>query len=146
MEKKNETRSFTFAMVKPSCVQPDILAKVEKKIHEAGLSIDIRCKKLFTLDDAKKFYAEHEGKDFFEGLVNMLTSSDVYCMKLSGVNAVEVWRKAIGPTNPNKGEVGQLRHDFANGNAYEKGSPDNGFHGSACDADAARECKLVFGY
>ena len=130
----------TFAMIKPSCTK--YVAEVENAIAAANLTVAQVKDKNFSREEAEEFYVEHKGKPFFDGLVSMLSSAPVRAYELVGEDAVKVWRGLIGPTNPNNGDG--LRHKFADGAAYAAGSPDNGFHGSANSADAAREIKLVF--
>jgi nucleoside-diphosphate kinase len=64
-------------------------------------------------DLAKRHYAIHEGKPFFDGLVTYITSSPVVVIALEGRNAVEAARGTIGATNPTKAAAGTIRGDFA---------------------------------
>ena len=52
-----------------------------------------------TPDDAAEFYAEHKGKPFYETLINFMTSDYAVGMELVSPDAVNKWRKLIGPTN-----------------------------------------------
>ena len=134
-------KTETFAMIKPSCTK--FIADVEKEMMLSGLAVVESAKVRLSEEQAAQFYAEHQGKPFFTELVSMLSSSPVMVYHLSGTDAVKRWRDLIGPTNPNKGERDQLRRRFADGEAYEQGSPDNGFHGSANNEDAEREINLM---
>lgn len=53
----------------------------------------------FAPETAGQFYGEHKGKPFFNGLMEFVTSDVVTGMELVAENAVERWRKAIGPTS-----------------------------------------------
>jgi len=55
-----------------------------------------------TMDVAKEFYKEHEGKPFFEELTNWMCSEPIYAMKLQKEDAVKSWRTLMGPTNSEK--------------------------------------------
>jgi len=55
-----------------------------------------------TIDVAKEFYKEHEGKSFFEQLTTWMSGSPIYAMKLEKINAVKAWRELMGPTNSEK--------------------------------------------
>ena len=131
----------TFAMIKPSCVK--YAEEVEFEMTLIGLRIVSSAEVQLTTEQAKLFYAEHQGKPFFQGLVDMLSTNTVKVYELEGISAVWKWRDLIGPTIPNLGERDQLRRRFANAEAYINGNPDNGFHGSASTEDAERELSLM---
>lgn len=138
-------KKVTYAMFKPSiAADPSVCEEVRAAINAAGLHIEQEKAVQFSRDLAENFYAEHKGKHFFEGLVSMLSGAPVVALILSGEDAVKQWRELIGPTNPSNGHAGQLRYEYADGEAYAAGSPDNGFHGSASAEDAEREIALVF--
>lgn len=52
-----------------------------------------------SLEMAQNFYAEHKGKPFFEGLTQRMSSDAIVAMELVADDAVNKWRKLIGPTN-----------------------------------------------
>jgi nucleoside-diphosphate kinase len=53
----------------------------------------------FSNVDAGDFYAEHKGKDFYDGLINFMTSDFVVGLELVANDAISKWRQVIGPTN-----------------------------------------------
>ena len=136
----------TFAMIKPSCL--GFAREVEEEMKISGLEIVSSSKIRFSREQAAEFYAEHAGKPFFEKLINMITSAPVMVYNLEGYDAIHKWRDLIGPTNPSMGDSSQLRHRFANAEAYAAGSPDNGFHGAANQSEADRDIELmrIWGY
>ncbi len=79
---------------------------------------------------AQKHYAVHEGKPFYAGLVDYITSSPVVVIALEGNNAVEAARGTIGATNPTKAAAGTIRADFAleigRNLVHGSDSPENG--------------------
>ena len=87
---------------------------------------------------AKRHYAEHEGKPFFVGLIDYITSSPIIAAVLEGTRAIEVVRKTVGATNPADAEPGTIRGDLA----VELGR--NLIHGSDGPDSAAREIALFF--
>jgi nucleoside-diphosphate kinase len=94
-----------------------------------------------TLDEqtAKRHYAEHEGKPFFDGLVAFITSGPLVAMILEGPNAIEAARQLIGTTNGIEAAPGSIRGDYA----LEVRR--NLVHGSDSPESAAREIAIFFG-
>ena len=87
---------------------------------------------------ASGFYAEHDGKPFFEDLKKFMTSGPVFVQVLEGENAVQKNRELMGSTNPQEADPGTIRSDFAN-------SIDaNAVHGSDSLISAEREIKYFF--
>ncbi|MEA2155398.1 MAG: nucleoside-diphosphate kinase, partial [Solirubrobacteraceae bacterium] len=102
----------TLILVKPDAfarrLTGEIIARFERKgLHLAEL-------KLMTLgeDLARRHYAEHEGKPFFNGLVAFITSGPLVAMVLEGPNAIEAARQMIGSTNGIEAAPGSIRGDF----------------------------------
>jgi nucleoside-diphosphate kinase len=88
---------------------------------------------------ARRHYAEHEGKPFFDGLVSFITSGPIVAMILEGPNAIEAARQLIGSTNGIEAAPGSIRGDFA----LEVRR--NLVHGSDSPESAEREIGLFFG-
>ncbi|HUR84253.1 MAG TPA: nucleoside-diphosphate kinase [Solirubrobacteraceae bacterium] len=129
----------TLILVKPDAfarrMTGEIIARFERKgLHLADL-------KLMTVDPAlaRRHYAEHEGKPFFEGLVSFITSGPIVAMVLEGPNAIEAARQLIGSTNGIEAAPGSIRGDFA----LEVRR--NLVHGSDSPESAEREIALFFG-
>ncbi|MBZ0291964.1 MAG: nucleoside-diphosphate kinase [Anaerolineae bacterium] len=128
----------TLIIIKPDAVQRGLTGEILKRFESRGLRI--AGMKLMQVPEAlaKKHYAEHEGKPFFEGLVSYITSSPVVVMALEGSNAVAAARKTIGSTKPAESDAGTIRGDFA----LEVGR--NLVHGSDGVESAQRELALWF--
>ena len=91
-----------------------------------------------TDDMASGFYAEHDGKPFFNDLKKFMTSGPVFIQILEGENAVQKNRDLMGSTNPKEANPGTIRADFAN-------SIDaNAVHGSDSLESAKREIEYFF--
>ena len=89
-------------------------------------------------DEASDFYAEHQGKPFFNALKDFMTSGPVFIQVLQGENAISKNRELMGNTDPAKAEVGSIRSDFAS-------SIDaNAVHGSDSKESAEREINYFF--
>ncbi|NWT80949.1 TXND3 protein, partial [Lanius ludovicianus] len=89
----------TFALIKPDAAK-NHKDEILKKVREAGFSISKIKEKSLTREMAAQFYKHHEGKPFFEQLVNCMTEGPSVIMVLSKENAVEEWRQVMGPTDP----------------------------------------------
>jgi nucleoside-diphosphate kinase len=64
-------------------------------------------------DLAERHYAVHQGKPFYEPLVNYIISDPVIVLALEGNKAIEAVRQAVGATNPTAAAPGTIRADFA---------------------------------
>jgi nucleoside-diphosphate kinase len=112
----------------------DILTRFEKRGYVVlGLKL-----MHVTEDQAKRHYAEHDGKPFFAGLVEYITSSPVVAMVIEGEDAIEGCRATIGATNPIKAGPGTIRGDY--GQTIGR----NLVHGSDSPASAEREVAIFF--
>lgn len=125
-------------MVKPCAVENNLIGPILSKINEAGFRISAI--KLIRLkpSQAGDFYAIHKGKEFYDGLVEFMTSGPVVAAILEKDNAVEDFRKLIGNTDPEKAAPGTIRKLFA------QNMRRNAVHGSDCDATAAWESNFFF--
>jgi nucleoside-diphosphate kinase len=102
----------SFLMVKPDGVSRGLIGEVISRVEERGLRIVAM--KMLRMDDklAKKLYAEHKGKPFFEGLISFITSGPAVAMVVEGKDAVEILRSMIGKTDPKEASPGTIRGDF----------------------------------
>ncbi|NXI81008.1 TXND3 protein, partial [Rhipidura dahli] len=89
----------TFALIKPDAAK-NHKDEILKKVKQAGFSISKVKEKSLTREMAAQFYKDHEGKPFFEQLVNCMTEGPSVIMVLSKENAVEEWRQLMGPIDP----------------------------------------------
>ena len=128
----------TFSIIKPDAVAKNVIGKITSRFEKAGLQIVASRMEQLTVDKAKGFYAEHDGKPFFEDLVNYMSSGPVIVQVLEGEDAIALNRKLMGATNPAEAEEGTIRADFAD-------SIDaNAVHGSDSPESAAREIDYFF--
>ena len=128
----------TFSMVKPDAVARNIIGEIYKRFESSGLLIVAAKMLRLTSVQAKGFYAEHEGKPFYDDLVAYMTSGPVVLQVLEGENAIAVNRKLMGATNPKEAEPGTIRADFA------ESIDANAVHGSDSLESAAREVAYFF--
>ena len=130
--------SRTLVLLKPDAVQRSLVGEVTARLERRGLKV-VGMKLMQVSDDlARKHYSEHEGKPFFRGLVQFITSCPIVAMVLDGENAVQLVRAAIGSTNPADSAPGSIRGDYG----MTVGM--NLVHGSDSDESAKREIDLFF--
>jgi len=91
-------REKTLAAIKPDAI--DHKEEIMSNIRDAGFHIVAEKKLALTKDIAEEFYREHQGKEFYDGLVNHMTSGETLFMVLEREDAVDGWRHLIGPTDP----------------------------------------------
>ncbi len=131
-------RERTLVLVKPDGMQRGLAGEIISRLESRGLRIvGLR---MLRVDEAlaKRHYAEHEGKPFYDGLIDYITSSPIIAAMLEGTRAIEVVRKTMGATNPADAEPGTIRGDLS----IELGR--NLIHGSDGPDSAAREIALFF--
>jgi nucleoside-diphosphate kinase len=129
----------TLVLIKPDAMQRGLAGEIITRLERRGLKIvAVRMLKM-TRALARKHYAEHEGKGFFPGLVDYITSSPIIAAVFEGEGAIRATRQTMGDTNPLAAETGSIRADFG----LMKGR--NLTHASDSPASAKREIALFFG-
>jgi len=128
----------TLVLVKPDGVQRGLIGEIIARIERRGLKIAGMKLMQITEELACQHYAAHEGKPFFPGLIEYITSAPVVAMALEGNNAIEIVRRTMGATNPAAADPGTVRADYG----LEIGR--NLVHSSDGPESAARELDLFF--
>ena len=128
----------TLAILKPDCVEKNLIGQVITKITEAGFKIIAMKMTHLTETSAGGFYEVHKDKPFFNDLIAYMTSGPCVPIALEKENAVEDFRKLIGATNPENAEEGTIRKLYAE--SIER----NIIHGSDSDENAAKEIAHFF--
>ncbi|EHP89649.1 nucleoside-diphosphate kinase [Methanotorris formicicus] len=129
----------TFILLKPDAVKRKLIGKIIKRFEDRGFEI-VEMKMLtLSREMAEEFYKIHKGKEFYERLIEFMTSGRIVVMVVEGENAISAVRKMIGKTNPAEAEPGTIRGDFA------LSTPDNIIHASDSKESVEREIKMFFG-
>jgi nucleoside-diphosphate kinase len=128
----------TLIIIKPDAVQRGLIGTIITRFERRGLRIAAMKMMHITRELAKRHYAIHEGKPFYEPLIEYITSSPVVVMVLEGNYAIEIARRTMGATNPAEAAPGTIRADFG----LEIGR--NLVHGSDGPETAAFEVPLFF--
>jgi len=95
-------KSTTLALIKPDAYGAGKKDDIVNMIKNNGFTILAEKEYTMTMDVAKEFYKEHEGKPFYETLTTWMSSAPIYAMKLERIDAVPAWRALMGPTNSEK--------------------------------------------
>jgi nucleoside-diphosphate kinase len=128
----------TLILCKADAVARGLAGEIIARFERRGYTI--AAMKLMNVDEAraKNHYKEHEGKPFFAGLVEYLTSAPLVALVVEGSDAIEGCRSTIGATNPIKAAPGSIRGDY--GQTIGR----NLVHGSDSPESAAREIAIWF--
>lgn len=129
----------TLAMLKPNAVRKNVIGSMIQAFEESGLRVSAARLEHLNEEKCKAFYAEHDGKPFFDGLVRFMSSGPTLLLALRGEDAIARAREIMGDTNPEKAAPGTLRARFADN------MTENAVHGSDSPASAARELQFHFG-
>lgn len=128
----------TFGIIKPDAVANghvgDILALIE---HHGFRILGLKMQRL-AKPEAEAFYAVHNQRPFFRGLVTFMTEGPAVVMVLEREDAIAKWREVMGATNPANAAEGTVRKRFAEN--IER----NCVHGSDSAETAAQEIPFFF--
>lgn len=128
----------TFTMIKPDAVEAGHSAAILKHLVDAGFRIVALKMWCMSRNDAKRFYAVHTGKPFFDGLIEFMTSGPIIAAILEKEDAVAELRKTVGSTNPEEAAEGTVRK------LYGSSVRQNAIHASDSDENARIEWQLHF--
>jgi nucleoside-diphosphate kinase len=128
----------TLVIIKPDGVQRGLIGPIITRLERRGLKITAMKMIQMDYDLAQRHYAIHEGKPFYERLLEYITSAPVVVMVVEGKEAIEVVRRTMGATNPMEAAPGTIRADYG----LEIGL--NLVHGSDGAETAAFEIPLFF--
>ena len=132
----------TLILVKPDGVARSLVGEVVSRVESKGYEI-VGLKMLTpTREILAKHYAEHEGKPFYEPLIEFMLSGPIVAMIAQGNRVIEGFRKLAGTTDPTTAEPGTIRGDLAR----DQGTKvvQNIVHGSDSPESAAREIAIFF--
>jgi nucleoside-diphosphate kinase len=132
----------TLVLVKPDGVERRLTGEILRRIEAKGY----RVADLKMLTPSRELlvehYAEHEGKPFFEPLVEFMASGPVVAIRLRGQRVIEGFRVLAGTTDPTTAAPGTIRGDL--GRDWGAAVQRNLVHGSDAPESAARELGLWF--
>ncbi|WP_413694032.1 nucleoside-diphosphate kinase [Psychromonas sp. KJ10-2] len=128
----------TLSMIKPDAVGKQLIGTILQRFEQAGFTVVAAKLMQLTREQAEGFYAEHEGRDFYEPLIEFMTSGPTMALVLQGQDIIPAYRELIGKTDPTQAAAGTIRADFAESTRL------NAVHGSDSPESAAREIAYFF--
>ncbi len=128
----------SLVIIKPDGIQRRLAGEIISRLEKKGLKLVAA--KFIQISEAaaREHYAVHKDKDFFERAVKYISSAPALIMVWSGVQAIDIIRKLIGPTDGTKAAAGTIRGDFGMSVRY------NLVHGSDSPKTAEQEINLFF--
>ncbi|HEY90830.1 MAG TPA: nucleoside-diphosphate kinase [Dehalococcoidia bacterium] len=102
----------SLVLIKPDAMERGLGGEIIGRLQKQGLKL--LALRMLHLDNemAGQHYAVHEGKPFFNDLLEYITSTPIIASVFQGENAIETIRKTMGVTDPSKAEAGTIRADF----------------------------------
>lgn len=128
----------TLSIIKPDATKRNLVGEILAILEQNQFKI--KGLKMVHLNQAQAegFYAEHQGKPFFEPLVEFMMSDPIVVAVIEGENAIERYRALMGATDPEKRKKGTIRDRYAL--SYRE----NSVHGSDSENSAKREIAYFF--
>jgi nucleoside-diphosphate kinase len=128
----------TLVIIKPDGVQRGLIGPILTRLERRGLRFAALKLMQITPELAARHYAVHQGKPFYDPLIEFITSGPAVVAVIEGRDAINIVRKTMGATNPAQAEPGTVRADYG----LEIGR--NLVHGSDGPDTAAYEVPLFF--
>lgn len=128
----------TLSIIKPNAVANNVIGEIYHRFELAGFKIIATKMLQLSRQQAEGFYTEHQGKPFFTGLIDFMTSGPIIVQVLAGEAVIKRYRDVMGATDPAKALAGTLRADFA------QSVQANAVHGSDSVESAEREIAYFF--
>jgi nucleoside-diphosphate kinase len=129
----------TLFLCKPDAVERGLVGEIVGRLERKGFTIVAMDQRQIDAELAKRHYAEHEGKPFFDDLVAFITRGQLVAMVVQGgPDTWKVVRAVMGATNPREAAPGTIRGDLA------LETSENLVHGSDSPESAEREIALFF--
>lgn len=128
----------TFVMIKPDGVQREIIGEIISRFERKSLKLLALKMLILDREIAEKHYEEHKGRDFYEPLMDFITSGPVVASVWEGLNAISLVRNMVGATNPAEAIPGSIRGDYVICTTF------NVVHASDSPETADREIGIYF--
>ncbi|HET8615852.1 MAG TPA: nucleoside-diphosphate kinase [Actinomycetales bacterium] len=132
----------SLVLVKPDGVRRGLAGEVLRRIEAKGYSLVAVELRTVGRDLLAVHYAEHEGKPFYEPLVEFMSSGPVLAVVIEGQRCIEGFRSLAGATDPTTAAPGTIRGDL--GRDWGVAVQQNLVHGSDSVESAAREIGIWF--
>ena len=132
----------TLVLVKPDGVRRNLVGEVLRRVEAKGYVL-VALRMLTPVRPMlERHYAEHEGKPFYEPLLQFMSSGLVVAAVVEGQRCIEGFRALAGATDPTAALPGTIRGDL--GRDWGLDVQQNIVHGSDSPESAAREIAIWF--
>ena len=128
----------TLLIIKPDSVKRNLIGKIFNQIIDAGFNVRAMKMVWLSKEQGGEFYAIHKGKDFYDWLVDFISSGPIVVCCLEHPGGPAKLREVVGATDPKKAAQGTVR------NLYGTSVGENAVHASAPDEDPDREINFFF--
>ena len=128
----------TLSIIKPDAVKAGHVDAINLMIENSGLKILEKKEIKLSKEEAQQFYAVHSDKPFYNELCEFMTSGPIIVQMIEGENAIDLYRKAMGATNPAEADENTIRKKFATS------IQENAVHGSDNENNALKELNFFF--
>lgn len=136
------TREQTLILVKPDGVERGLVGEIIARVEAKGYTLDAVELRQASEELLAQHYAEHQGKPFYQPLVDFMSSGPVVAIVASGQRVIEGFRSLAGTTDPTTAAPGTIRGDL--GRDWGEKVQCNLVHGSDSVQSAQREIGLWF--
>ena len=103
----------TLSIIKPDAVQRGLVGEILRRLEQAGFKLTGMKMVWLSKKLAEAFYQVHQGKPFFDGLTDFMSSGPCVAVVLEGDDVIAEYRKIMGATDPAQAEKGTIRQAFA---------------------------------
>ena len=128
----------TLSIIKPDAVKAGHVDAINLMIENSGLKILEKKEIKLSKEEAQQFYAVHSDKPFYNELCEFMTSGPIIVQMIEGENAIDLYRKVMGATNPAEADENTIRKKFATS------IQENAVHGSDSEGNALEELNFFF--
>ena len=128
----------TLVLLKPDTIQRCLTGRIIQRFEDKGLKLVAMKMTMVTQQQAMRLYECHAGKDFYEPLVEYMTSSPIIAIVLSGIEAIQISRNLAGKTFGPDASAGTIRGDYGSSRRY------NLVHASDSEDSVQRELSVFF--
>jgi nucleoside-diphosphate kinase len=132
----------TLVLVKPDGVARGLTGEILNRIEKKGYRITGISMLEASMEQLSAHYAEHQGKPFYEPLIEFMSSGPLVAVRVEGQRVIEGFRSLAGATDPTVAAPGTIRGDLSRdfGERVQK----NLVHGSDSIESAQRELAIWF--
>ncbi|MHA4989253.1 nucleoside-diphosphate kinase [Cetobacterium somerae] len=103
----------TLLIIKPDAVERRLIGEIIQRMERKGLEVKALKMENITVEKAEKHYEIHKDKEFYNDLIEFITSGPIVLMVLEGKDCISIVRHMAGSTSPIDAIPGTIRGDFS---------------------------------